>query len=38
VLAPFQCRRPPVHWAYQVLGEAESLTSLPSAGLPSALS
>ena len=38
VLAPFQCRRPPVHLASQVLGEAESLTSLPSAGLPSALS
>jgi hypothetical protein len=37
VLAPFQCRRPPVHWAYQVPGEAESQTSLPSAGLPSAL-
>src|SRR5215203_223904 len=37
VLAPFLCGRPPVHWAYQVPGEAESLTSLPSAGLPSAL-
>src|SRR5829696_10298654 len=37
VLAPLQCRWPPVHWAYQVPGEAESLTSLPSAGLPSAL-
>ena len=37
VVAPFLCRRPPVHWAYQVLGEAESLTSLLPAGLPSAL-
>ena len=37
VVASFQCRRPPVHWAYQVPGEAESLTSLPSAELPSAL-
>jgi hypothetical protein len=37
VLAPFLCRRPPLHWTYQVPGEAESLTSLPSAGLPSAL-
>jgi hypothetical protein len=37
VVAPFQCRRPPVYWAFQVPGEAESLTSLPSAGLPPAL-
>ena len=37
VVAPFLYRRPPVHWAYQVLGEAESLTSLPSAEPPSAL-